>query len=530
MKSIKTKLALFVSCLCIVLILLVWLLTVALFESNYTRSIRKELSTQIASVAAVLESEDARDASLGELFQQIQPLVKTGVCVDVSATDACIARRGYLSSGGLPLNSYRALFVLEGIGDGCQLHPSSSQGFWGEQREWDSGDVIFWRQMTAQEGRLNKTLFDQRTAPYWQQQVMGLLTSSGYIVLASTNLERVDQAMSVVSNQLILITVILLAVSIVSALLFARWFTRPVTQLSSAAKQVAAGNYDVAVDIRSEDELGALARDFNYMTREIAKSTQLQRELIANISHDLRTPLTLIKGYAETIRDLDGEDKARRDADLSIIVDEADRLSVLVNSVMELSKYSSGAARPTPSRFDLAELAADVLRRYADRAEKERFSLHQDGLAEAEVVADPVQIGRVLHNLVSNAIPHLPQGGCVTVRLTARAGAVRAEVADNGSGIEEKELPFIFDRYYRARSDAGKRGSGLGLSIVKAILVAHGAPFGVQSAVGVGSTFWFELPVPAAPPALPLKAPKDPRQAARRDPKKAEEPEDVKRK
>lgn len=104
MKSIKTKLALFVSCLCIVLILLVWLLTVALFESNYTRSIRKELSTQIASVAAVLESEDARDASLGELFQQIQPLVKTGVCVDVSATDACIARRGYLSSGGLPLN------------------------------------------------------------------------------------------------------------------------------------------------------------------------------------------------------------------------------------------------------------------------------------------------------------------------------------------------------------------------------------------------------------------------------------------
>ena len=375
-----------------------------------------------------------------------------------------------------------------------------------KQHDWNSGTVLYVRGRVAQDGSVNLILPDQQGQ---NQQVVGKLTESGYVVIASTNLERVDQALSVVSQQLVYITVLLLAISVVSALLFARWFTRPVTQLSRAAKRVAAGNYDVRVDLHSTDELGMLAQDFNYMTGEIAKSSQLQRELIANISHDLRTPLTLIRGYAETVRDLNGDDRDKRNADLSIIIDEADRLSVLVNTVMELSKYSSGTERPTPTRFDLAELTADVLRRYTDRAEKEQFTVQQDGLAEAEVLADPVQIGRVLHNLVSNAIPHLAAGGTVTVRLTAQGEMVRAEVIDNGSGIEEKELPFLFDRYYRARSDAGKRGSGLGLSIVKAILVGHGAPFGVQSVMGQGSTFWFALPL-AAPPAPPPQQSKHP--------------------
>ena len=498
MKSIKTKLALFVSCLCILLIGLVWLLTVVLFEPNYRSMIRSELSSKITAVASLLESNAAEDKDILELMELIKPLMKSGICIEVSATQKCIDAHDYRSlSLDTPMRAYRAFFVLEGIGDGCQLHPSS-QGLLGSRIQTDSNLAIVKRQEIAQKGQISETLIDLSVSPYRQQQVMGLLTDSGYIILASTNLERVDQAMQVVSHQLVLISVILLAISLVSALLFARWFTRPVSQLSDAAKRVAAGDYEVRVNLKSQDELGALARDFNHMTGEIAKSTQLQRELIANISHDLRTPLTLIRGYAETIRDLDGEDKARREDDLSVIIDESDRLSTLVGSVMELSKYSSGTEKPNPVRFDLAELAADVLRRYADRAEKEGFRLTQEGPEEAEVFADPVQIGRVLHNLVSNAIAHLCENGAVRLTLTVGAGGrVRVDVIDNGSGIEEKELPYIFDRYYRARSDAGRRGSGLGLSIVKAILVAHGAPFGVQSAVGQGSDFWFELPPPA---------------------------------
>ena len=497
MKSIKTKLALFVSCLCVLLIALVWLLTVVLFEPSYRGMIRSELSGKVTAVAALLESEAAQEEDILGLMELVKPLMTSGICIEVSATEECILAHDYRSPTlGTQMRAYRAFFVLEGSGDDCQLHPSS-QGIFGERTQTDSNLALLKRQETAQRGQISETLIDLSASPYRQQQVMGLITSSGYIVLASTNLERVDQAMEVVSHQLILISVILLGVSLVSALLFARWFTRPVSLLSDAAKRVAAGDYNVRVELRSQDELGTLARDFNYMTGEIAKSTQLQRELIANSSHDLRTPLTLIRGYAETIRDLDGEDKARREDDLSVIIDESDRLSVLVGSVMELSKYSSGTEKPNPVRFDLAELTADVLRRYADRAEKEGFTLSQEGPEELEVFADPVQIGRVLHNLVSNAIAHLSEGGAVRVVLSTQGGRVRAEVIDNGSGIEEKELPYIFERYYRARSDAGRRGSGLGLSIVQAILVAHGAPFGVQSAVGQGADFWFELPPPA---------------------------------
>ena len=501
MKSIKTKLALFVSCLCILLIALVWLLTVVLFEPNYRSMIRSELGSKITAVAAVLESSEAQEKNVAGLMELIRPLMTSGICVEVSANEDCIASHDYRSlTLDTPMRAFRAFFVLEGIGDGCQLHPTS-QSIFGSHTQADSNLAIVKRQQVAQKGQLEETLVDFSATPYRQQQVMGTVTASGYIVLASTNLERVDQAMQVVSGQLVFISVILLAISLVSALLFARWFTRPVSQLSDAAKRVAAGDYAARVELKSRDELGALARDFNYMTGEIAKSTQLQRELIANISHDLRTPLTLIKGYAETIRDLDGEDKARREDDLSVIIDESDRMSTLVGSVMELSKYSSGSEKPSPERFDLAELVADVLRRYADRAEKEGFALTQQGPEEAEVYADPVQIGRVLHNLVSNAIAHLGEKGAVRVTLTVGSGGrVRADVIDNGCGIEEKELPYIFDRYYRARSDAGRRGSGLGLSIVKAILVAHGVPFGVQSAVGQGSDFWFELPPPAKKP------------------------------
>ncbi|MDD2992036.1 MAG: HAMP domain-containing sensor histidine kinase [Pygmaiobacter sp.] len=491
MKSIKTKLALFVSCLCVVLILLVWFLTVGLFEPNYTRMIRSELNDQISTITSVLGDKASGELTTDELRQivgEARGLVQPGVCVDVS--DAA---------------TLEPVFIIEKIGDSCQLHPAVGM-FNDKQHDWNSGTVLYVRGRVAQDGSVNLILPDQQGQ---NQQVVGKLTESGYVVIASTNLERVDQALSVVSQQLVYITALLLAISVVSALLFARWFTRPVTQLSRAAKRVAAGNYDVRVDLHSTDELGMLAQDFNYMTGEIAKSSQLQRELIANISHDLRTPLTLIRGYAETVRDLNGDDRDKRNADLSIIIDEADRLSVLVNTVMELSKYSSGTEKPTPSRFDLAELTADVLRRYTDRAEKEQFTVQQDGLVEAEVLADPVQISRVLHNLVSNAIPHLAAGGKVTVRLTEQGEMVRAEVIDDGSGIEEKELPFLFDRYYRARSDAGKRGSGLGLSIVKAILVGHGAPFGVQSVVGQGSTFWFALPL-AVPPAPPPQQGKHP--------------------
>ena len=139
---------------------------------------------------------------------------------------------------------------------------------------------------------------------------------------------------------------------------------KPLRQLSSAARQMAMGNYAVQVDTRRSDELGDLARDFNHMASEVQHSSQMQRDLLANVSHDLRTPLTLIKGYAETVRDITGDDKAHRDEQMNIIVDETDRLTALVSSVMELSKVTSGADKCERVHFDMGQLCDEVSERY----------------------------------------------------------------------------------------------------------------------------------------------------------------------
>lgn len=484
MKSIRSKLAVFVTGLCALLLLLVWVLTVVMFEPNYHRMLNAELSRRLSGVVSIMEAAD----SVEDVAEQLNGYVKEGVCIDISDS------------------RYRCVGISEGIGSSCMLHKNSAQSFGLLHNSVDSATAINLRQITAQQGSVQYTLEEESGGR--QQVVVGQRTANGYIVLVSMNLERVTQAVDIMKTQLTFISVVLLVVSVAAAMLFSRWFTRPITRLSGAARRVAAGDYNAVVEPIGKDEIGVLMRDFNEMTTEIAKTSQLQKELLANVSHDLRTPLTLIKGYAETARDLDGDNEVRRREDLDIIIDETDRLSGLVNSVMELSKYSSGTLPPKLIDFDLAELADDVVSKYTDRALKEGFSITRTGLSEAMVVADAAQIERVLHNFVANAVGHLGENGAVTLGLySVNESTVRVEVSDNGSGIPQEELPHLFDRYYRARSDEGKKGNGLGLSIVKAILISHNANFGVRSTLGSGSSFWFELQSPQ--PQIPAAAPKN---------------------
>ena len=255
---------------------------------------------------------------------------------------------------------------------------------------------------------------------------------------------------------------------------------------------MAMGNYAVQVDSTRNDELGTLARDFNHMAAEVQHAAQMQRELLANVSHDLRTPLTLIKGYAETVRDLTGDDKAHRDEQMNIIVDETDRLTALVSSVMELSKVTSGADRCQRVHFDMGQLCDEVCERYDAVCAQNNWHLELE-LPDRElpVYADPEMMQRALHNLLGNAMHHIGADGIFILRATPCTEGIRVEVEDHGPGIPPEDLPHIFDRYYRSRSDAGKQGTGLGLSITKAIFQQHGFRFGVQSIVGKGTTFWF---------------------------------------
>ena len=223
-----------------------------------------------------------------------------------------------------------------------------------------------------------------------------------------------------------------------------------------------------------------------------ARNEELRANLLRTISHDLRTPLTLIKGYAETVRDITGDDKAHRDEQMNIIVDEADRLTALVSSVMELSKVTSGAEKCEKVHFDMGQLCDEVSERYDAVCAQNGWQLKLE-LPEEElpVYADPNMMQRALHNLLGNAMHHIGEDGLFFLRAFKCPEGVRVEVEDHGPGISAEDLPYIFDRYYRSRSDAGKQGTGLGLSITKAIFQQHGFRFGVHSTVGKGTVFWF---------------------------------------
>ena len=317
------------------------------------------------------------------------------------------------------------------------------------------------------------------------------------MVVLESEITPVDSIRETLLVQVTTLTAVTAALGVALALFIARRISRPLTAMNEGAKVLGRGDYAIRFEERGAREVRELAGTLNYAAQELSKVEGLRRDLLANVSHDLRTPLTLIKGYAETVRDITGDDKAHRDEQLNIIVDEADRLTALVSSVMELSKVTSGADKCEPVRFDMGQLCDEVSERYDAVCAQNGWTLKLE-LPDAplEVYADPAMIERALHNLLGNAMHHIGPDGVFILRAEPCGEGVRVEVEDHGPGISAEDLPYIFERYYRSRSDAGKAGTGLGLSITKAIFQQHGFRFGVQSTPGKGSVFWFTMKAP----------------------------------
>lgn len=317
-----------------------------------------------------------------------------------------------------------------------------------------------------------------------------------YIILVASALAPVSEAVDSTKTQLVYISIALIVLATAAAFVLARSLTKPIVQISKAAQEIAKGNLDVQVSVKSKDELGQLSNDFNRMAKEIARSSTLQRELVANVSHDIRTPLTMIKGYAETIKDLTGDIKEKREQQLDVIIAESNRLNVLVNDILDLSKLQAGQQKLTYQEFDLAQKLRDVMKRYDLLTMNEGFQFTLDVPEHPVLVyADEVKMEQVIYNIINNATNHTGADKRVTVTLKDGKEHAVVEIADTGAGIKPEDIPLIWDRYYKPykKNDRKGMGTGLGLSIVKAILVAHQFDYGVNSVVGQGSTFWFEV-------------------------------------
>ncbi|MBQ9718963.1 MAG: two-component sensor histidine kinase, partial [Clostridia bacterium] len=321
---------------------------------------------------------------------------------------------------------------------------------------------------------------------------------SELLILLNTELLPLDSTVGTLRVQLLIISGILFAAAVAMALIFSARLSKPIREMSGEASKLALGNYNVNFDGGNCTETVMLSSTLNRAAYELSKLDKMQKDLIANVSHDLRTPLTMIAGYTEAMRDLPGEATPEN---MQIVIDETNRLTSLVNDMLEVSRYQGGTQVLHPARFNFTEVIRTTLERYGKLREKDGYTIRFEADRDVFVEADEGRILQVVYNLINNAVNYTGEDKTVVIRQTVLneggEAKVLAEVIDTGIGISDEDLPLVWERYYKV-NDFHKRanmGTGLGLSIVKNILLLHGAEFGVNSKVGHGSNFWFKLKI-----------------------------------
>ena len=316
---------------------------------------------------------------------------------------------------------------------------------------------------------------------------------NGFLFL-NVALLPVESTTNIIKQQFINIAIVILVLAFITTLFISKKISGPILKITKSAQKFAKGDYSVKFEGEDYLEAQQLASVLNYAGKEISKVDGLRRELISNVSHDLRTPLTIIKAYAEMIRDLSGNKPAKREEHIQVIIDESDRLSNLVSGLLELSKLESGNTALEIAEFSVHDKISEVLNRYKIFEERDGYTFTFEKDEDIIIQADTAKIEQVLYNFINNAVNYSGEDKLVTIKQTNKQNAVRIEIIDTGEGISQEKLPLIFDRYYRDnKSEREVVGTGLGLSIVKEILKLHEFPFGVQSELGKGSTFWFEI-------------------------------------
>ena len=317
--------------------------------------------------------------------------------------------------------------------------------------------------------------------------VYGEYLSDDTVLYVSATLDAVGAAASIIRIQLLWVSVLSVVIAIILAFLISKRFAKPLSMLSEQARTLGSEDFSEEFEKGFCAEIDALEDNLVTTNQKLSEVKTYQQELLANVSHDLRTPLTMIRGYTESVQDY-GNDEQQRTKDTDIIIKETDRLSALVNEILEYSELQANGGQTDFETVDMSALVKAVVRQF------EPFFQAKGGMIECDIADDMTvkgnyrQLERVVYNLIDNAIQHTSKK--ITVTLQKENNRIRLTVRDYGSGIPKEQLPHIWERYYTYRQ-RGKQGvSGLGLAIVKRIVSIHGGECGVESEEGHGSKFW----------------------------------------
>lgn len=496
--SIKWKIFLFLLGFCGVLLILLWLFQVVFLNSFYKSIKINEIKTTAHAIEETINEENI-ESVISTLSENNE------ICIVVLSNSGDVVYSSHVLKGCL-IHSKTSFDqktlpadVTQNDGELYQYynHEGSSQE--GEQDPVSD---------TPQDGSavaenkppLEKEREKEKDTLIYSKTITDQNGNELTLVLNSL-ISPVNATVNTLRVQLYYITAFMILFSVILALIIAKWISRPIEAINNSAKMLATGDYSTRFKGTGYKEISELSDTLNYTARELSKVELLRQELIANISHDLRTPLTLISGYAEAMRDLPNENNAEN---AQIIVDETKRLTTLVNDVMDISKLQTGNLNINPQPYNLTASLGDSINRMNKLMEIDDYQI--DFLSDQEITlsADETRISQAFYNLLTNAINYTGADKKITVTQTifenpddALADWVKIEVADTGEGIAEEDLPYIWERYYKVDKTHKRAvtGTGLGLSIVKSIFDMHGGNYGVNSKVNEGSVFWFTLKI-----------------------------------
>ncbi len=515
---LKWKVFLYLCCFTGILLVLLWLFQVVFLDTFY-----RIIKTQSIETAAETISKNVDNPQFEDLLDRVAH--QSSICVlvfdgennpiySVESSPDCVIhklptevigfyRQRAAESGGSTLDyfqrsDFRDHFTPWPGSQAPIKEPEETQGDTSSDTQQEDSDSSSSTSTTGKKLENFKDLdsivpIDRRIS---QSMIYASLvtTQDGeeLMVLLNSLITPVTATVETLRVQLVCITLILILLSLVLSLLLSRKIAAPIVKINQSAKELAKGDYDTRFEGKGYREISELNDTLNYAAVELSKVEGLRRELIANISHDLRTPLTMITGYAEVMRDLPGENTPEN---IQVIVGEAKRLTSLVNDLLDISKLQSGTQELSCRTYNLTQSVWHILQRYSKLTQQDGYEIDFHYEQEAWVYADEVKISQVIYNLINNAITYTGPDKKILVSQMIQENTVRVEVKDTGEGIPPDKLDLIWERYYKVDKTHKRAaiGTGLGLSIVKSVLELHKAQYGVSSQEGVGSTFWFEL-------------------------------------
>ncbi|NLA72073.1 MAG: HAMP domain-containing histidine kinase [Clostridiaceae bacterium] len=442
MKHIGTKLFVGFICMALLTITILWIVQAGFMRNTY---LNKRINSVGHMISKTTASSTADYESLGE---------------QLNASLIALDARGKLSyrSQGLPMMGMMVRTVQSMIPDEADGTP---------------------RYVNAMAGSARYAL-------------LGHQVRDGSYLFAVFSLADLDEAALIMRQQLWIITLVLVVSSVLLAVFLSGKLSRPIQAVTHAARDLAAGDYDVRLPVKNQDEIGQLTIALNDLGIELGRTEALRRELIANVSHELRSPLAVIQGYAETVRDVTWPDETKRSEQLNIIVDESSRLSQIVKDILDYSRLQAGVEQLKLSVFEICPVFELLLKKYELEASRRQLALSMS-CPNLTVNFDKEQLDQILNNLMNNAINHARPGTVIEVSVIAQNQHSRIEVKNQGQPIPADMLTRIWDRYYRSSQINGEQslGTGLGLAIVKSIFERHGVRYGVISEHDQ-TIFWFE--------------------------------------